>query len=133
MASAAKEFGKAIRRSLAAFNGGDFESAFAGVAPDVEWHTAEWVFEADVIHGRAALIEAFRRMRDAGEWQVAVQGVEQLADGLFLVHQRGTATGRTTGIVTHRHFFQLFEVGPQGTQRVREFAEREEAIAAAGL
>ncbi len=124
-------FAAAVRRSQEAFSAGDYEAAFAEVDPDIEWHSGDWVLEREVIRGRAALVEFFRRGSDAGSWEVVAEQVSELRPGLFLVHQRGTSTGRTSRIVGEMDFFQLYELGPNGVTRVREYRTREEAVAAA--
>ena len=129
--SLVRAFEQALREAQAAMNAGDYETAFAGLAPDVEWHFGDWIFDTQVIHGREGVIDFYRRLRDAGEWEVEAHEVEEIGPSTLLVRQTGTATGRATGIVTERESFFVYELGPTGVKRLREFATREEALAAA--
>ena len=129
--SFARAFERALREAQVAMNAGDFETAFAGLAPDVEWHFGDWIFDGQVIHGREGVIEYYRRLRDAGTWEIETHEVEEVGPATFLVRQTGRATGRTTGIVTERESFLVYEVSPTGVKRLREFATRDEALAAA--
>jgi hypothetical protein len=128
--SRAERFADAVRSSTALFNAGDFEGAFAGLAPDVEWHFGAWLPDGGVLFGREALVSFYRRLEDAGDWTVEVLDVEELARDRFVVHTRGRSVGRVSGISDEREAFQLYELGPGGAAaRVREFATRDEAHA----
>lgn len=127
----ARAFERALREAQAAMNAGDFETAFAGLAPDVEWHFGEWLFDMQVIHGREGVIDFYRRLRDVGDWEVETHEVEEIDPSTFLVRQTGKATGRATRIVTERESFFVYELGDTGVKRLREFATRDEALAAA--
>jgi hypothetical protein len=127
-------FAKAHREGQRAFNEGDFETAFVGLAPDVEWHALPRVPETGVVKGREAVVRYFHGIREGIDWQVEAQEFIKAGYGSVLVHQRGTASGRTTGITDNLDWFQLWDVGSDGlTTRVREFERREEALEAAGL
>jgi ketosteroid isomerase-like protein len=123
-----------LRAGLRAFNDGDFEIAFAGLAPDVEWLSGAWVLDAQVLHGRAAVIDFFCRVRDAGDWHVEAQEFLVAREGCVMVHQRGRSVGRTTRIEGTMDFFQVWEFGADGlVDRVREYESRGEALKAVGL
>lgn len=127
-------FARSVRVSEAAFNAGDFEAAFAGLDPAVEWHLQPGTVEADVVRGRDALVAYCRGVRDAGDWQVEAQEFRTVGPRRILVCQRGRAEGRTTGIVGEFEFFQIYEISEKGlVVRVREYGSRQEATAAAGL
>jgi hypothetical protein len=113
-------------------NAGDLETAFAGLAPDIECHHGEWVFDAEVLYGREALIDYYRRQRDTARWEVEAHEVEEVDPGTILVRQSRRAIFRATGIVTERESFFIYELGPTGVKCIREFATREEALAAVG-
>ncbi len=127
-------FVKARRGAQKAFNEGDFEMAFAGLAPDVEWQLLPSLPESGVLRGRDAVVDYFSRVRDVAEWHV--EGVEFIdaGEGGTVIHQHGTGTGRVTGIVLTRDFFQIWETDSDGlVVRVREYERREDALEAAGL
>jgi hypothetical protein len=129
-----ESFAKAHRAGQRAFNEGDFETAFAGLAPDVEWHALPRVPETGMVKGREAVVRYFHGIREGIDWQVEAQEFIEAGYGSVLVRQRGTAIGRTTGITDNLEWFQLWDVGSDGlTARVREFERREDALKAAGL
>ncbi len=127
-------FVKARRGAQKAFNEGDFEMAFAGLAPDVEWQLLPSLPESGVLRGRDAVVDYFSRVRDAAEWRIAAVEFIDAGERRVLIHQHGSGTGRATGIVLTRDFFQIWEMRSDGLViRVREYERREEALEAAGL
>lgn len=127
-------FAAAMRAAQRAFNEGDFEAAFAGLAPDVVWESGSWVLDGGVLAGREEVIRMFVRGQDAGDWQVEAVEFIDAGEGCVIVHQRGRAVGRTTKLSGTMDFFQLWETGPDGrVTRVREFESREDAVRAAEL
>lgn len=115
-----------------AFNAGDFETAFANLPEDIEWHMGAWIPDAGDLRGRHAVTEFYRCLRDAGGWQVELVDIEDLGGGVLLLEQHGTWTGRSTGLTGERRFFQLWDIAHGVATRVREFETREQAVAAAG-
>jgi ketosteroid isomerase-like protein len=127
-------FAEARREALKAFNQGDFETAFEDLAPDVQWHLLPSLLETGLLDGRDAVIRYFSRVIEAGTWHVESVEFIDAGGGGVVVHQRGTGTGRTTGIVYTLDFFQIWDVGSDGlVVRVREYERREDALEAAGL
>ena len=125
---------EAFRAGQRAFNEGDFKTAFAALAEDVEWHFGAWVPDGGVIRSREALIRYYEGLQDAGKWQVEPQEFIDAGEGRVVVHQRGRWVGRTTGIEGSRDSFLLWEMGADGLVfRVREYESRREALEAAGL
>ncbi len=72
-------FATARREAQKAFNEGDFETAFAGLAPDVEWELLPSLPDTGVLRGRDAVMDYFSRVRDAGDWRV--EAVEFIGAG----------------------------------------------------
>jgi ketosteroid isomerase-like protein len=125
------EFERNHRVAQEAFNRGDFEAALSGLAPDVEWDMLGTLPEAELLKGRDRVITMFRDVLDAIEWRTEAQDFADLGQGRVLVHQRGTATGNSTGVSGASDFFQVWEIGRDGlVHRVREFTTRDEAEAA---
>jgi ketosteroid isomerase-like protein len=126
-------FERTHRKSLEAFNRGNFDLAFSGLADDVEWHMLPILLETGVVRGREAVLRYFHGVRDAIDWKLEAQEFVEAGEGCVVVHQRGIATGRTTGISSGNFdFFQVWEVGSDGLiVRVREFEEQEDALDAA--
>ncbi len=129
-----ESFASAGRKAQDAFNRGDFESAFGGLSPDVEWRLLPSLPDACVLSGRDAVIRYFSSMMDAGTWQVETLEFVVAGQGRFVLHQRGTGTGRSTGIVQTLDFFQVWEVDGNGlVLRIHEYERRQDAFEAAGL
>lgn len=127
-------FAQSHREAQKPFNEGDFEKAFATLAPDVEWHLLPGLPETGVLRGRDAVIRFFAETRDALKWEVHAREFRLAGPGRVLVHQRGRAVGRTTKIAGTREFFQVWEIDATGLAvRVLEFNDREAALEAAGL
>lgn len=125
-------FARAHRAGQRAFNEGDFERAFATLAEDVEWHVLPRAFETGVLHGRDEVVRYFRSVLDGMMWSVEAQEFIDAGRGRVVIHQRGAAIGRTTGIADTLDFFQLWELGSDSQiARIREYETREEALAAA--
>lgn len=117
-----------------AFNAGELDVAFAGLALDVEWHSAPYVFDGGLLRGRQAVIDFFSGIRDAGDWQVEPHTIVNAGERCVVVHQRGSYAGRATRIEGTIDFFQVWEFGANGlVVRVREYESREDALNAAGL
>jgi ketosteroid isomerase-like protein len=127
-------FAQAHRAGQAAFNEGKFDEAFAGIAPDVEWHILPVLPDSAVLHGRDDVIRYFRGVREAVDWRVEAQEFIDAGRGRVVVRQRGNATGRTTAVAGASEFFQVLEVDARGlVARVREYVEREAALEVVGL
>jgi ketosteroid isomerase-like protein len=117
-----------------AFNSGDFERAFAALAPDVEWHFGPWLFDAQVLRGRAEVIAFYSRLREAGAWQVEAVEIVDAGQGRFMTRQRGRFEGRTSKLTAEQESFLVWELGAGGlVERVREYETRAEALKAVGL
>lgn len=127
-------FAKDRREAQKAFGRGDFETAFVGLAPDVQWHLLPSLLETGVLDGREAVIRYFSALTEAGSWHVEALEFIDAGGGSVVVHQHGTGKGRATEITFTLDFFQIWEVGSDGlVVRVREYERREEALEAAGL
>jgi len=120
-----------MQGALEAFNAGDYESALATVAPDVEGHIGDWVIDGGVLHSRDEALQFFRRNAESGDWTVVATGAEVVVPGVVLVTQRGHSTGGTTRIQGEFEFFVVYELGPDGVKRIREFPTYDGALAAA--
>ena len=128
------EFSEGMRTTFEvgqrAFNAGDFETAFANLTDDFEWRMGAWIPDASDLHGRQSVIDFFRHLQDAGEWEVRLVDVEDLGDGVLMLEQEGTWTGRSSGLTGERRFFQVWDFADGRATRVREYETREEALAA---
>jgi ketosteroid isomerase-like protein len=135
--TAVERFARVRGESLDAFNRGDFEKAFADLAPDVEWHLLPWLLETGTLRGRDAVISYFSGILDGVNWHVESLEFIDAGGGRIVIHQRGRAAGKSTRIATEQgiiDFFQVWELRDDGrVASVREFDAREEALEAAGL
>src|SRR3954469_7478564 len=100
-------FAKGHRPGQAAFNQGEFEEEFAGIAPDVEWHILPLLPDAGVLKGPDAVVRYFKGVREGIDWRVSAQEFIDGGNGRVVVRQRGNATGRTTGVAGTAEFFQV--------------------------
>jgi SnoaL-like domain len=82
-------FAEAMRAAQRAFNEGDFETAFAGLSPDIEWHSGPWVLDGGLLRGREAVVRLFVSVQDAGDWEVDALEFIDGGEGRVVVHQRG--------------------------------------------
>ena len=127
-------FARSHQEAQEPFNEGDFEKAFATLAPDVEWHLLPGLPETGVLLGRDAVIRFFAETRDALNWQVHAQEFRLAGAGRVFVHQRGSSVGRASKIAGTGDFFQIWEIDTTGQAvRVLEFTDRDAALEAAGL
>ena len=127
-------FALARREAQQAFNRSDFRTAFAGLAPDVEWRLLRSLPDTRLLKGRDAVIRYFSGVTEVGKWEVETLEFVDAGERGVVVHQRGTGTGRATGITQTLTFFQVWEVDENGMVcRVREYERREDALKAAGL
>jgi ketosteroid isomerase-like protein len=123
-----------------AFNRGDFTTAFAGLAPDVEWHAWDGFLGGTVgerqrlLIGREQVRRFFEDIRDTfPDFHDEPVAFLAAGDGVFVVLHRARGTGRAGGVPTsiaHGNVWDLREGVPA---RVREFPTWEETLSAAGL
>jgi ketosteroid isomerase-like protein len=125
-----------VRRSLEAFARGDFETAFAAHAPDVEWHTA--VDEPDTQTYRG--IEGLRRfVVDISElWHDRFGGAQRFEDFIDLgdwviAPWSARFRGRISGIEMTVHETYAVQLSRGKIVRVDEYRTREEALKAAAV
>lgn len=128
------EFSEAMRVAFEegqrAFNAGDFDRAFATLPDHIDWRMGRWIPDAGNMSSREEVIEFYRRLKDVGDWRLELIDVEDLGDGNVLLEQRGTWTGRSSGIGGDFRFFQLWTIADGKAVRLQEFETRDEALAA---
>jgi ketosteroid isomerase-like protein len=125
---------KAHKETMKAFNAGDFDTAFAGIAPDVEWQILRSLPDSGLLSGREAVVRYFLGLRDALNWRVESKEFTEVGNGRFFAHLQGTAVGKATELTYTVDFFHVLELGADGlVERVREYESRSEALEAAGL
>jgi ketosteroid isomerase-like protein len=116
-----------------AFNRHDFDAAFFGFHPDLEWHTVADVPGPRVMHGRRAVVQAFQGLLDEfPDWRVEPQEFVE-AEEAILVRNIGTATGRESGVPIRQPFTQVWTFSEGRPILVREYLDHAEALEAVGL
>ncbi len=116
-----------------AFNRHDFESAFFGFHPELEWHPVMHTPGPGVVHGRDGVIEAFRALlEEFPDWRVEPQEFIETEDAI-VVRNIGHASGRESGVPIHQPFSQLWTFSEGRPILVREFFDLDEALDAAGV
>ena len=125
-------FRQAYMLANEAFNRHDFEAAFFGSHPDLEWHTVAEVPGPKVMRGRKAVIDAFRGLlAEFPDWQVEPQEFSEAGDAI-LVRNVATATGAESGVPIRQAFTQVWTFKAGRSILVREFLDHREALRAAG-
>jgi hypothetical protein len=127
-----RAFRAATEKLLEAFNEGDYERAFSGSSEDLEQIFPKG-FVQDRLVGRRAVIEFFEEFRDdVGKWRLTPTEYLEASPDAFIVGYEAQGIGRTSGISSSFHEWDLIEVDEQGrTRRIRQFWDRDEALAAA--
>jgi ketosteroid isomerase-like protein len=116
-----------------AFNRHDFNAAFLGFHPELEWHTVADVPGPKVLEGRDSVIEAFQRLLgEFPDWRVEPQEFID-ADNAILVRNLATGMGRTSGVPIRQPFTQVWTFREGRPFLVREYLDQDEALAVAGL
>lgn len=116
-----------------AFNRHDFEAAFSGFHPDVEWQTVVDVPGPRVMRGRQAVILAFEALlEEFRDWRVEPQEFID-AGHAIVVRNIATATGQESGVPVRQPFTQVVTFSEGRPIRVREYLDHAEAVEALGL
>ena len=123
-----------VREGYEAFNRGDLDGFLDFLAPDVEWLEPSEGAQGDVHNGREEVrrfiqlgLEAWGEYRAEPE-QILEAGADRV---LVLVHAR--ARGRASGLEMEAPVAHLITLLEGRVTRLEMFAERSEALAAAGL
>lgn len=115
-----------------AFNRHDFEAAFFGFHPELEWQTVADVPGPRIIRGRRGVIEAFRGfLAEFPDWRVEAQEFVEAGDAI-LVRNLGIATGRRSGVPIRQAFTQVWTFRDGRPILVHEYLDHREALEAAG-
>src|SRR5262249_23458352 len=125
-----------VRRAWESYQRGDLEAAFAHAHPDYEWDLTrfpEWP-DAQLFRGRDAVRRFLEEWR--ASWEGYEAGVEEYIDlgddrVLTLCWQRGR--GKESEAVGEMAWAQIFTVRDGQLRRAENYADRNEALEAAGL
>lgn len=128
-----EEYADLIKRGYDAWNAGDRSWVLEHLAPDVEWATPPDDPEPGVYHGHDEVIGFWDQWR-AAVGQLEFEIIELLRSGPHtLVVTKRTGTGAHSGLEVSDRICQVFTFEGSQCIRVREFYDRDAALAAAGV
>lgn len=111
----------------------DYEALAAAFAPDVEWEGTPQSPLPGVWRGHAGVRDFLTRWRELWQdYRVETEEVVELDDRMVVVC-REHARGKESGAVVERTLVQLCSFRDNRITRVRFYASKAEALAAAGL
>jgi hypothetical protein len=129
-----EQFKAAFLSANEAFNRGDFATAFAGLAPDCEWHPLAYATERVLVGPREVCRFFEQEIFDTfSDWRTDPVDFLQAGDGVFVVLLRGRGTGGASRAPTRVDLAEVWELREGVPARVRELPTWEEALGAAGL
>jgi ketosteroid isomerase-like protein len=126
-----------VRAQIDAYNRGDYDTALALLDKKVEWHVPEVAAldapASGIVQGRARVAEQFARWLEAWETH-AFEVTDALSQGddVFIAGLQ-VGRGRHSGLDIRVPTFHVFTVRDQKIVAMRAFAERANALEAAGL
>jgi ketosteroid isomerase-like protein len=108
--------------AYSAFSRGDFEVAFVQLDPDVEWHTPRNFPDAEVLHGRDAVLEWYgsRWVSSWDWWESEAERIVDPGDGTIVVHAVTRGRGKASGIEVELRDVDVYEIRRGWAIRVRE-------------
>jgi ketosteroid isomerase-like protein len=124
-----------VRETCATWSHGDLEATLALIHPDAHWEpSGRFIGSGRTYHGHAGVQEFWALFREP--WtDISLEPVEfiEVDETRLLTRTRFRGTGRASGIVTETELYVLWTVDGGKVSRYQSFAERDQAIEAAGL
>jgi ketosteroid isomerase-like protein len=126
-----------VRAQIDAYNRGDYDAALGALDEEVEWQVpgvaALDAPESGVVRGRAKVAEQFARWLEAWESHAfEVTDARSLGDDVFVAGLQ-VGRGRHSDLDIRVPTFHVFTLRDHRIVAMRAFAERAEALEAAGL
>ena len=124
-----------VRRCLDALNRRDVDGYLACCTDDVELQTTLVALEG-AHEGRDGIRRFFADIQDsAPDFWLVLERVEVVGPNRVLGFERGTASGRTSGVALEEGipFATVYDLAEGKIERIRVFADREQALEAVGL
>ena len=127
--------GRLVQRTWDAWSRGDLDATFAETDPAFEWDLSRFPWpDEQLIRGEAAVRRFFEQWR--ASWATYEAGVDEFVDlgddrVLTLCWQRGRGT--ESSAATEMKWAQILTVRDGRLLRVANYADRAEALEAAGL
>jgi ketosteroid isomerase-like protein len=107
------------------------DEVFAQLAPEAEWDS---FLQQEPYRGRNEILAAVEDWLDAGEnWRVALGEVRDAGDGRVLAILKPSFRGKGSGISIDAPLYTLATVRDGKVTRIADYADRSEALEAAGL
>ena len=118
------------RRGYEAIARGDFGVLFDVLAPDVEWRAVQ---DTTTHRGREGVERSISSW--TGTWNNWRLEAEEFVDAgeHVVVTVRSSGSGKESGVPVAQRYFQVLTIRDGRIVRFREFADREEALRAAGV
>ena len=105
------------------------DEAFAGVSSDAEWKPP---FMREAVRGKDAWLALVTGWLEAADdWRISVEDVSDLGDEQVLCVSQNAIHGKDSGAAVHQRIFTVVTVQDAQIVLIRDFTERQEAIAAA--
>jgi uncharacterized protein len=124
-----------VRRVSEAFAGGDLDTVFALVSPEIEWdfsHADTWL-EEKTYRGYSGIAEFFSKW--VGEWDDYRFEVEEVIDAgdraVAIVRDEGRA--KTSGVRLVRRHAEVWTFRDGRVVRIQPFDHKRDALEAVGL
>ncbi len=124
-----------VREICALWSRGDLEATLALVRPSARWEpSGRFIGSGRTYHGHAGVQEFWALFREPWK-EISLEPLEftEVDERRLLTRTRFRGTGRASGIVTETELFVVWTVDSGEVSRYQSFAERDQAIEAAGL
>jgi|SRR5688500_18096539 ketosteroid isomerase-like protein len=132
-----RAFREAFEQGNRAWNAGDVKAAYAALPDQLVYQLAPTWPDARVLRSREEVVEFFESFQETfPDARTASHEYLEGVHGALVAGFRVTGTGRTSGAKTEMEIWQVWQIRDQEgltVTRVTEFADRREALAAAGL
>jgi ketosteroid isomerase-like protein len=130
-----KAFREVFEEGSRAWNAGDVRRAYAALSDDTEYQLAPGWPEARVLRGGDEVVAFFEDFQETfPDAQTSSHEFIDAGGGTVIVGFRVTGSGRSSGAGTEMDIWQIWELAEGLTPiRVREFADRRDALEAAGV
>jgi ketosteroid isomerase-like protein len=98
---------------------------------DVEWIDAPDMPDAITTHGRDEVAARIQSIRDVlGHWELEILEIRPTGEEFFIEYLITTGE-QPSGAVTRQHWYQLYRLQGGKAIRIRNFTDRDQALAAA--
>jgi ketosteroid isomerase-like protein len=104
------------------------DEAFSAVSPEAEWKPP---FMREAVRGRDAWLDLVTAWLEAADdWRISIEDVSDLGGDHVLCVSQNSIRGKDSGAPVHQRIFTVVTVEDAQIVLIRDFTERQEAIAA---